>query len=176
MVFLKNAEIQEKNNLSFMLAPIIVFIYNRPEHTQKTLSALSANFLAKESILYIYSDGPKQNASETEKQIILETRKIALSEKWCGEIQFIQSDYNKGLADSIITGVTDVVSKHGKVIVLEDDLVTSPYFLTYMNDALVLYADKSTVWHISGYMYPLSPQGLMDAFFWRTMDCWGWAT
>jgi hypothetical protein len=158
------------------LAPIVLFIYNRPDHTQKTLKALSENYLAKDSILYVYADGPKENVSKIEKKYINESRRIVLSEKWCKEIVLIESNVNKGLAASIIEGVTSIVNQYGKVIVLEDDIVTSPYFLTFMNNALDYYVDNLKVWHISGWNHPIKTSGLGDAFFWRTMDCWGWAT
>jgi hypothetical protein len=140
------------------------------------LIALSENFLARESLLYIYADGPKENATKVEKERIIETRQIAKSEKWCKEVTLIESDTNKGLAISIITGVTGVVNQYGKVIVLEDDIVTSPYFLKFMNSALDYYIEDKIVWHISGWNYQIQTDGLTDVFFWRTMNCWGWAT
>ncbi len=84
--------------------------------------------------------------------------------------------HNYGLAKSIMEGVTDVISEYGSVIVLEDDIVTVPGFLRFMNDALERYRHEPKVWHISGWNYPIDPEGLDDAFFWRTMNCWGWAT
>jgi len=81
-----------------------------------------------------------------------------------------------GVADSIIDGVTTIVNQYGKVIVLEDDLVTSPYFLTFMNDALNFYQEEEKVWHVSGWNYPINSDGLDDAFLWRVMNCWGWGT
>jgi SAM-dependent methyltransferase len=80
------------------------------------------------------------------------------------------------LADSIISGITKVVNEYGKVIVLEDDIVTSPYFLKFMNDALNFYENKEKVWHISGWNYPIEGDGLDDVFLYRLMNCWGWAT
>lgn len=80
------------------------------------------------------------------------------------------------MADSIISGITKVVNEYGKVIVLEDDVVTSPYFLKFMNDALNFYENKERVWHISGWNYPIEIDGLDDVFLWRLMNCWGWAT
>jgi len=69
-----------------------------------------------------------------------------------------------------------LLNEYGKIIVLEDDLLTSPYFLKFMNEALEYYKNEKKVWHISGWNYPINNEGLDDVFFWRTMNCWGWAT
>ena len=87
-----------------------------------------------------------------------------------------QSERNKGLAASIIDGVTAVCEEYGRVIVMEDDLITSSGFLSFMNQALDHYSDEQSVWHISGWNYPINTAGLGDAFFLRIMNCWGWAT
>jgi hypothetical protein len=157
------------------LAPIVLFVYNRPSHTSKTLDALKLNELADESLLYIYSDGPKQNATEDQLKKIDEVRDIIRSKKWCKEVNIIESKKNKGLADSIINGVTEIVNQYGKVIVLEDDIVTSKGFLKYMNEALILYQNELQVMHISGYIFPVKGK-LPTTFFYRQTSCWGWAT
>ena len=110
------------------LAPIILFIYNRPDHTKQTLEALSNSILAPQSDLFIFADGPKNTASKEQLESIKQTRKVAASEKWCKSVTLIESETNKGLARSIIEGVTEIINKFGKVIVLEDDLVTGKYF------------------------------------------------
>ena len=156
-----------------MKAPIVLFVYNRPEHTQKTLDSLAANFLANESELFIYSDAPK-NQSETEK--VKAVRYIVKNIKGFKSVNIIERDTNWGLAGSIIDGVTNIVNKYGKVIVLEDDMVTSPFFLQFMNKALDYYKYEKNVWHVSGWNYPINSSELEAAFFWRTMNCWGWAT
>ena len=79
-----------------------------------------------------------------------------------------------GLAKSIIDGVGKVLDLHEKIIVLEDDLVTSPYFISFMNEALIMYKDEPKVASIHGYIYPI--EGLPDSFFIKGADCWGWAT
>lgn len=157
------------------LAPIVLFVYNRPLHTLQTLEALTANELADVSVLYIYADGPKANAQIETREQIVEVKKIIRQKQWCKEVHIIESPTNKGLADSIIDGVTEIVNKYGKIIVLEDDIVTSPGFLRYMNDALELYKNDSDVMHISGYMYP-HKEKLPDTFFLNVSLCWGWAT
>lgn len=159
------------------LAPIVLFVYNRPDHTLKTLEALANNSLANESTLYIYADGARDGASNDTLQAIAQTRAILRQNKWCKEVQIIESDVNKGLANSIQQGVTDIIDKYGKIIVLEDDIVTSPYFLTFMNDSLDVYENAEKVMHISGYL-PITngANQLPDYFFVRYMYCWGWAT
>jgi len=92
------------------------------------------------------------------------------------KVTVVERDKNMGLADSIIDGVTTVVNQYGKLIVLEDDLVTSPYFLKFMNDALDFYQHEKKVWHISGWNYSITTNDLDDVFLWRLMNCWGWAT
>jgi FkbM family methyltransferase len=159
------------------LAPIVLFVYNRPWHTQKTLEALSRNNLAEQSILYIYADGPKNGSNEQALKKIADTRAIAKSKNWCKEVCIIERENNAGLAESIISGVTETVNKYGKVIVLEDDIVTSTSFLKFMNQALDIYELEEKVWHISGYWYPAKGSSRLDeTFFFCAATCWGWAT
>ena len=157
------------------LAPIVLFVFNRPQHTRKTVMALAANAEAKDSILYIYCDGPKGNATAEQLESIKQVRQIAKEEKRFKEIIVNERNENFGLAKSVITGVTEIINKHGKVIVVEDDLVSSPYFLQFMNDALNVYASSALVACISGYVYPVKGV-LPDTFFLKGADCWGWAT
>ena len=161
------------NNLT--LAPIVLFVYNRPDHTLRTLRALQANRLADQSLLVIYADGPKPDATTSDLAKIEQTHNISTQKRWCKETQVITSDVNKGLADSIVEGVTQVVNEYGRVIVLEDDIVTSPGFLQYMNDALRCYENEEKVMHISGYMFPVKGK-LPSTFFYNTASCWGWGT
>lgn len=156
-------------------APIILFIYNRPEHTRQTLEALAVNTLAQESDLFIYADGSKENATEEQREKIRLTREIARSRQWCRNVTMIESGTNKGLESSIISGVTETVNQYGSVIVLEDDLMTSPYFLQYMNDALDVYENTANVACIHGYVEPHKKQ-LPETFFMKGADCWGWGT
>jgi len=155
------------------LSPILLFVYNRPYHTKQTIEALQKNDLAKESKIFIYSDAPKD---ENAKQGVEEVRSYIKSIDGFKDITIIEREKNFGLADSIINGVTKIVNRYGKVIVLEDDLVTSPYFLRFMNEALEFYEYEKRVWHISGWNYPIDTKGLDDVFLWRVMNCWGWAT
>lgn len=157
------------------LAPIVLFVYNRPWHTEQTLNALLLNPLADQSTLYIYADGPKKDATEDALLNIKKTREVIKSKTWCKEVLVIEANINKGLSNSIIDGVTEVINRHGKIIVLEDDLVTDPFFLTYMNKNLDLYANNTAVMSIHGFMYPVKKK-ILSSFFLKGADCWGWAT
>ena len=154
-------------------APILLFTYNRPQHTKRTLEALKRNFLASYSELFIFSDGPK---NDTDSLSVKEVRKLLKKLTGFKHIEIITSNTNKGLANSIVGGVTEVINKYGRVIVLEDDLIVSSNFLNFMNEALDKYKNEDLVWHVSGWNYPIETEGMGDVFFWRVMNCWGWAT
>lgn len=156
-----------------ILAPIVMFVYNRLDHTKQTIEALQNNKFASESILYIYSDAAK---NEDAIKKVNDVREYIKNINGFKKVVIIKRDKNWGLADSIIDGVTNIVREHGKIIVLEDDIVTSPYFLKFMNEALKFYKDEKRVWHISGWNYPIETDGLDDTFLWRGMNCWAWAT
>jgi glycosyltransferase involved in cell wall biosynthesis len=154
-------------------SPIVLFTYNRPWHTRQTVKALQKNELADLSDLIIYSDGPKDEQSE---EAVQKVRKYIHTIDGFKTVTIREREKNLGLADSIIDGVSKVVNKYGRIIVLEDDIATSPYFLRYMNDALNFYQDEEKVMHISGYMFPIDHRGLRETFFYRATSCWGWAT
>jgi hypothetical protein len=154
------------------LAPIALFVYNRLEHTSLTVEAFKKNSLAIQSDLFIFSDAPK---TDDQRKAVDEVREYICQIKGFKSVTVVERDVNFGLAKSIIDGVTKIVNEHGRIIVLEDDMVTSPHFLTYMNEALDKYADDDRVIGIHGYVYPLM-QSLPEAFFLRGADCWGWAT
>lgn len=156
-------------------APVALFVYNRPEHTRRTLEALARNRLAGATTLYVFSDGPKPDATPADRDRIAAVRAVVCSRSWTRELSLIESPVNRGLADAIVAGVGYVLAQHGRVIVLEDDIVTSPGFLPFMNEALDLYADEPRVMHISGYMYPLALRQRSTVFL-RVLSCWGWAT
>ena len=167
--------IEDFNNLK-KLAPLILFIYNRPVHTEKVLNALNSNVNADHSTLYIFSDGPKQNCSHQDIENIRKTREIAKSVKWCNEVIIYESLTNKGLANSIIEGVTEVINKYGKAIILEDDIVPSHFFIQYMNQALDTYEHEMDVISIGGFNFFANDSSIPETFFIPIPDCWGWAT
>ena len=154
------------------LAPIILFVFKRVSHTRQTIEALQRNDEAAKSHLLIFSDGPR---TDDETEVVESVRDYVKHVKGFGEVSVIERTANLGLAQSIILGVTEVVNKYGKVIVLEDDIVTSRYFLKFMNEALEVYQDDERVISIHGYTYPVRGE-LPQTFFRRGADCWGWAT
>jgi len=163
------------------LAPIVFFAYNRPEHTTRVLLALMQNKLANRSKLYIFLDGPKVGASVEQKEKIEQVRILVNEKKWCQEVIIKVAQVNIGCRDSIIQGITEVINLHGKVIIVEDDILTSPAFLTYMNKALNMYQNRSTVYSISGHSY--SPTHVKipadyeyDAYISPRLFNWGWGT
>jgi hypothetical protein len=161
--------VKERNNMN--LAPIVLFVYKRPDHTRQTIEALQKNELANESELFIYSDGAK---NETDREKVNEVRTYIKNIDGFKSVTIIERDKNWGLANNIIDGVTKILNEYGKIIVLEDDLVTSPYFLKFMNEALEMYQKDKQVASIHGYIYPI--ENLPDTFFIKGADCWGWAT
>jgi hypothetical protein len=159
----------EKNDL----APVVLFVYNRLDHTKKTIKALQNNTLAKKTDLFIFSDNAKNEMAEKD---VKQVREFIQSIDGFKTIHIIKRTENFGLAKSIISGVTEVINKYEKVIVLEDDLVSSHKFLEFMNAALEYYKNEKKVWHISGWNYTLDKFIENDVFLWRAMNCWGWAT
>ncbi|MDR1783880.1 MAG: glycosyltransferase [Dysgonamonadaceae bacterium] len=154
------------------LAPICLFVYNRLELTKQTVAALQKNFLASESELFVFSDGAKtENASEKVNQV----REYVKTIDGFKTVKIFESKENKGLATSIISGVTQILEKYGKAIVLEDDLVTSPNFLDFMNAALDYYEHNYTVFSIAGYTPPIKNAD-SDVYFTQRASSWGWAT
>jgi hypothetical protein len=154
-------------------APIALFVYNRPEHTRRTIKFLQQNLLAEESRLYIFSDAAK---NPNNLSLVEEVREIIHSVEGFKHVELIERKSNLGLANSIIDGVSRLVKDYGKVIVFEDDLISSMYTLQYFNDALNRYQDEEKVMHIGAYMYPLKEENLPETFFYRAATSWGWAT
>lgn len=155
------------------LAPIVLFVYNRPDHVVLTIEALKKNTLAPYSDLIIYSDGPKSNG---DRKDVDKVRSFLKSISGFNSIVINEENKNKGLAQSISCGVTEILERYNKVIVLEDDIITSPAFLSFMNEALDYFHDETKVWHINGFCHPINVDALGDIFMNRVMDCWGWGT
>ena len=159
-----------------MLAPIVVFAYNRPNHLKRTLDALIKNDLANESVLYVYCDGVKEDAPLEQRLQVEKNRKVAHDTTGFKEVHVVEREQNVGLKDNIVGAVSEIVNQYGRVITLEDDVVTSVGFLKYMNDALELYAEEEKVMHISAYMYPHKSR-LPETFFYPIpYPGGGWAT
>ena len=153
------------------LAPIAYFAFNRPQHTRQTLAALAANPEARDSALHIFVDGPRD---PNDQELVSLVAEIALRAEGFASISVHEAPVNKGLHRSIVEGVTSIINEAGQVIVVEDDILVSEFFLSYMNDALARFIDNAEVGSIHGYSPPIS--GLPQFFFLRGGDCWGWAT
>jgi hypothetical protein len=154
-------------------APIAFFAYKRPEHTRRALESLSQNHGADQSELFIFCEAPKRLEDQQSVQAV---RDVARSKQWCGNVHIIERRKNLGCANSIITGITEICEKYSRVIVVEDDLVLSPFFLNYMNQALELYENDSQVMQVSGYMFPLKLDTDDETVFLPLAAAWGWAT
>ena len=155
------------------LAPIALFVYNRPQHTERTLKFLQQNELAADSRLFIFSDGAK---SPQDDEKVAEVRSMIKKIDGFKSVKIFEKQENSGLANSVIAGVTQLINEYGQVIVFEDDLVSSPHTLTYFNEALKKYRNEEKVMHIGAYMYPLAKKNLPESFFFRAATSWGWAT
>ena len=156
-----------------MLGPIALFVYNRPWHTRQTVEALQKNEFSAQSDLFIFSDAARKPEAVA---AVCEVREYIKTIGGFKSVNIVERDRNLGLANSIIDGVSETCSKYGKVIVVEDDLIVSPHFLSYMNNALDLYAEEPRVMQISGHMFPIRFDGAYDAVFLPFVTSWGWAT
>lgn len=155
-------------------APVCVFAFNRPEHTRRTLGALAQSPLAASTSLTVFIDGPRNDA---EKPMVDAVAQVAETQQGFASIELRRRDRNAGLAVSIEEGVSQMMAEHGRAIILEDDILTSPAFLHYMNLALERYKDTPDVWHIAGYNEDIPAFGRKyGTYSWRFMSCWGWAT
>lgn len=160
-----------------MFAPVIIFAFNRPNALKNTVQSLLQNEEAKKSDLYIFVDGPRTNKpGESEK--VHAVQMYANSIKGFKSVNCFFSIKNKGLGDSIIQGVTQIINKYGKAIVLEDDLVFASNFLAYMNQGLDKYKDEKQVFSICGYSNKVKiPKGYKyDTYFCTRSSSWGWGT
>ena len=157
---------------------IALFAFNRPQHLEKCLSSLRQNADASRTLLYCFLDGPRNSG---DAHLVEQVRGIARAEGGFLEVRILERERNWGLSRNVIDGVSRVLAKHEQVIVVEDDLVVSPAFLRYMNQALSVYASAPGVFSVSGYNYP---RGVLrvpvsypyDAFFVQRHMCWGWGT
>lgn len=139
-----------------MLAPVVIFVYNRPEHAEETIKSLSKNYLANETEVYIYSDGPKNEKAIAQVGLVRDYIDSLPQRKLFKSVEIIKAEANKGLANSIISGVTEIIEQYRRVIVVEDDLVSTPDFLQFMNEALDYYETDPRIWSISGFTFKIN--------------------
>ena len=155
-------------------APVVLFVYNRLTHLSKTVEFLQKNELALESDLFIFSDGPKD--TEIDRERVFAVRKYIKTIKGFQNVSIVENAHNQGLAKSVIGGVTNVINRYEKVIVLEDDLETSPDFLRFMNEGLDRYKNEKKVMQISSHMFDVNIKSQTNAIFLPFTTSWGWAT
>ena len=159
------------------LAPIAFIVYNRPKHSLEVLEALMQNELADQSSLYIFADGPKKDASKEQLESIRATREIIRRKQWCKHVEIFERDINAGLAIAITEAITQVINLKNQVIVLEDDILPSKYFLSYMNDALRLFENRMDIGSINAFSADFLAKNKFPLYFLiNNSDCWGWAT
>ncbi len=153
-------------------APILLFAYKRPEHTRRLLESLANNAEAAESELHIFIDGPKH---ADEKKEIEKVSVIAKSKLWCRKVSVYKNTQNQGVPQQVIGAVSKFCQKEGRAIILEDDLILSPYFLNHMNTTLKRYANEKKVMEVTGYIYPVEHLNV-ECGFMRGSCGWGWGT
>ena len=154
-------------------APVIIFAFNRPNHLSDLLNSLEKNDQAKFTYFYFFID---KYANESDSKNNLKVIEIAKKTWNFKSISICERDQHYGLKRNILEGVTEVINKYGKAIILEDDLVVSKYFLNYMNKSLIKYNESDSVWHINGFNYRIPYFSSKSSFFSTHMNCWGWAT
>ncbi len=153
-------------------SPVVIFAYDRPKHLMQVIESLKKNKEHEHTHLHIYCDGPRSEANKKNTDLV---RNYAETVSGFASVNRVYQHKNLGLSNSIIRGVSELLEKNETIIVLEDDLIVSPYFLNYMNKGLQIYLKQERVICIHGYCYPITEK-LPETFFLRGADCWGWAT
>ncbi len=156
-------------------APIALFVYKRPKALEAVLEALEKNALFKHTQIYVFCDGPRAEESSEVLEDIFASRNILEDWQACADLTIIENSENLGLYNQIPRGISHVLDRHNRVIVLEDDILVSPFFLDYMNDALTLYSETDEVMQVSGFMFDVDIT-LPETFFYNVNSCWGWGT
>lgn len=157
-----------------IFTPIVIFVYKRLEHTKLTINSLLQCEESQHSLLYIYSDAPKDI---NDVSAVNEVRKYLMTITGFKKVVINYRKSNYGLAKNIILGLNEIFEKNEKAIILEDDIIVSKHFLKFMNDALNLYNNEKKIWHISGWNYPIRVSNYQyNSFFLQLSNCWGWAT
>lgn len=158
-------------------APILLFVYNRPDKAEDAIESLAVCDEASKSKLFIFSDGPK-NDSQIKKVNEVREKIEKVSKNKFESVEIIKSEENKGLAKSIITGVSEIINKYKSVIVVEDDAIVTKNFLSYMNSCLAVYEDDNRVWSIGAYLVPIQieKEGRSDVFLCNRGSSCAWAS
>jgi hypothetical protein len=156
-------------------APVALFAYNRPDHTRQTIEALRLNPLASETELHVFSDAAR---TAEDRQEVDSVRRLLKTIEGFKSLRVVERATNLGLAGSVIGGVNDLFERYERLVVLEDDIVTSPDFLSYINEALDTYVAEARVFSVTGFNFPIAidPAYAFDAYFSYRCNSWGWAT
>jgi hypothetical protein len=156
-----------------MISPLAIFAFNRPKYLEKCLKSLKLNKLSRQTITYFFIDYPKlEKDFKNYHKVLNMVRETNIFKKKV----IIQRKYNYGLKKNILNGINYVLKKNETIIVLEDDLYLSKYFLDYMNKYLYFFKNSKNIASIHGYCYPIDKKNLNNFFLLRGADCWGWAT
>jgi hypothetical protein len=158
------------------LAPIVLFVYNRPVHTLNCLNSLKLNKLAKDSDLFIYVDYVSNRNDEINIQNNKKVIEVINQEKWCGTVTIIYREINFGIEKNTIEAVSELLNIYGKVIVIEDDLILSNSFLSFMNEGLEAFKSEDKVKQICGCNLLEFVDEKTDAMFLPISSSWGWGT
>ena len=169
------AEMTARLDGTARLAPVALFVYNRPDHTRRTVEALQKNKLAPESDLFVFADGAR---SQTGVAGVQQVRQFIRGIKGFRSITLIERERNFGLANSVIDGISQIMRDFDRAIAVEDDLLSTPDFLTYINLALARYENEHRIFSVSGFNYPIAAPGSysFDAYFVYCPMCWGWGS
>jgi len=152
---------------------IAVFVFARADHTKKTLESLFACDGINRINVRIFCDGSRTGKDD---ENVNNVRSVVREYKKLGNVEIFERDNNIGLAENIIDGINNCFDDFNKIIVLEDDMVVSKYFLKYMTSALDIYEENKDVWHVSAWSYPANTLKKQDVYIWGVMNCWGWGT
>lgn len=158
------------------MSPICLFVYKRYQTTKLMLESLMACPECAESELYVFMDEARNDSEATDVEKV---RELFDDLKGFKKIHPFPARMNKGMAKSVIEGVTRVLQDHEDIIVIEDDLVVSPDFLSFMNEAIEAYRNRTDIWSISGYtpqLKELESENKQGVFLVPRAQCWGWAT
>jgi hypothetical protein len=161
-----------------MPAPIAVFAFNRPDHLRRTLEALSANRLAGDSRLTVFCDAPR---GPKDIEVCERVREVARTAGGFASVTTVARDTNHGCAASVIRGTTEMFAEHDRLVVIEDDIITSPVTLAYLNQALDDYQLRPAVFSVTAWAPPrrmmrVPARYRFNSYFIRRFHCWGWAS
>ncbi len=172
VMFDGSPDAERSSRLIMNKAPILLLACKRPLHTKKVLESLYLNLESQESDLYAFVDCPKKKEDHRKFEEVIDVIKC---KRWCKNVYLHESKKNRGCANQTIEAVSWLCKEKGRVIVLEDDILLSPFFLNYMNTALELYAKEEKVMDVGGYMFPIKKLSIETGFI-REGGGWGWGT